>query len=142
MDILSNFYNELNKKHDEDRALAIGVLRNGESISEGLDYTSYNHAVIFDYIASKLELPISNSMNPLEAAINLANFGVLTIQVRNGICIIYFPSDITNNQYEYLKNFLENNDYLYQFLGSNQEEGYLDKITVIDYANSIKLREK
>lgn len=133
--ILDNFYHALNQKKDGPRAKAVAISGDGKYLSDVLDEKPYNHAVSFNYFASSLGLSYFETTSPKEAADNLTSQGVLALQVRDGICVSYFPDSLTEEQYlgfhEELEEY-ENLLYVY-----DEREGLFDKEDVLNYAKSL-----
>lgn len=138
--ILDKFYKDLESPRRSVQSLAIGISRNGNCICEELDEKPYNHAVAFNYIASQFGLVTLDTLNPMEAGENLAKQGILAIQIRNDICIGYFPIQLDPSQYERLEIELSEYDNLgYQFKECSQIEGYVSRKAFLQYAKSITI---
>lgn len=135
--ILNKFYQELETKKN-DRAKAIGIFCDGKLMEELLDEKPYNHGTAFNYIAYSSGLKMTEDNHPIIAGQNLADQNVLAMQIRDNICVVYFPDVITSIQYDvFLRSLANYNDMEFQFNKSPQLEGYLTKSDVLEYASSI-----
>ena len=142
--ILENFYKNLEQfDTNKPRALAIGIYDDELPIKLILDEKPYNHATAFNHIAENLNLIPFDTISPMEAGNNLADQGVLAIQIRDSIGIIYFPTNISDLQYDYLEQeLLDYENFGYQFKECENQEIFVDKSVVLEYAKLITKTKK
>lgn len=138
--ILEKFYDDLKISRRSVQSLAIGISQEGEIIIEELDEMPLNHATVFNYIALKFGLSTVDTIFPIEAGENLARQGILALQIRNNICICYFPNHLESSQYKKLEVQLDYYPELcYQFKECTVIEGFVSKQSFLEYARSIIL---
>ena len=87
----------------------------------------------------KLNIPYFETNNPIIAGNNLSSNGIIVMHVhKDGICICFFPKNITDGQFKVFKNKLsEFKDFYFQYDESMLEEGFVSFDNVLEYAKSI-----
>ena len=140
-DILADFYKTLLSKNEEInfRDSVVTISREGVLREYFLDEMPYNHAKLTCYLAFKLGIPYFETTLNLVAGEAVASYGVLVLHIhKDGICICFFPNDITLKQYNMLERRLEDlKNFLFQYKGSMQEEGFVSIDNVLGYAKDI-----
>ena len=117
----------------------VAISKNGVLEEEFLDEQPSNHATATCYVGVKLGFPYFDTSLNLVAGERIASYGIIVLQVhKDGICICFFPEYITIEQYYCLeKKLSEMKNFSFQYLKSNQEEGFVSLDNVLEYAKGI-----
>lgn len=141
MSILDDFYNILKNSYNNRnfRDCVIVISKDGILNEEFLDERPYNHATLTCYMALKSGISYLETNNPLIAGRNLANNGVIAMQIhKDGICVCFFPDSITEVQFKVFQDrLMEFRDFYFQYDESMVEEGFVSFDNVLEYAKNI-----
>jgi len=135
LSILDDFYKNLNKKNND--AVAIAIPAEGEPLIEILDEKTI-HFMSFRKIAMKLEFYIPENYGIFRTIYFLRDRGIVTVQIRDGLCVVIFPDSITESQYNYLEFELSKYSNLeYQTSNSKIIEGFISRDDTLEYAKGL-----
>lgn len=137
--LLDQLFENLLKNTDKFKDSVIVINKDGLVLEDNLDEMPYNHANLTCYMGLKLKVPYLETNFSYMAGKHLASYGVLVLHLhRGGVGIVFFPSSITEVQYNILSNKLVNYEtVLYQFEESKDHDAYVTNIDVLNYAKKI-----
>ena len=84
----------------------IGISNNGAVEKEKLDGTFNHHADATIRVSKKLGVSLDMETLLFKAGLNANEQGILVLQFEGDKCFVYFPSDVTNEQYNELAKIL------------------------------------
>lgn len=116
----------------------IGIEESGRTIKENLDVTDSHHAVATIRITRQFGKEIETTISPFEAGLESTKEGIIIIQTEKDCALIYFPNQITNEQFESLKTSLEPRaNYSFSLIYQNRIIDEVNIFGIIELASSI-----
>lgn len=142
--LIDNFFKKLEGSTSLIESSVIVIDREGKILKESLENKPYNHGLLTNYFAMKLECEYLEDSDPFLSGINLSNQGYVVLQIDadnfsiNGLCLCFFPDFISHFQISSIKKVVKKyRDVCYQYFG-NLEDEYLSYQEIILYLDSLK----